>query len=101
MDAGGGHRDSQASPFPARGGSQLSHREVLTVAKMLRGPLLERAIGVVYRPDTERQSHYFQCNMLDQFDYVMHFDHTRALEPLERGADWIRGEFPDTYPTGE
>ena len=59
---------------------------------------LERAIGVIYRPETERQSHYFYARLADQFDAVLHFDETRALEPLERTATWIAGEVPETYP---
>ncbi|MDB5039285.1 MAG: hypothetical protein JWN27_11 [Candidatus Eremiobacteraeota bacterium] len=65
-----------------------------------RGPLLERAIGVIYRPDTERQSHYFRSSLPDQFDVVIHIDRTRAVEPLERTALWEKGEVPETYPTG-
>jgi len=64
------------------------------------GPLLERAIGVVYRPETERQSHYFEARVARQFDAVLHLDETRALEPLERSAGWDAGEPADTYPTG-
>jgi erythromycin esterase-like protein/predicted phosphoribosyltransferase len=59
---------------------------------------LERAIGVIYRPETERQSHYFRCRVAHQFDAVIHVDDTRALEPLERTAGWERGEVPETYP---
>ena len=65
-----------------------------------RGPLLERAIGVIYRPETERQSHYFQSVMAVQFDAVIHIDRTRAVEPLERTALWEQGEVPETYPSG-
>jgi erythromycin esterase-like protein len=67
------------------------------------GPLprrLERAIGVIYRPDTERQSHYFEATIARQFDIVAHFDHTRALEPMERTAAWEAAELPETYPSG-
>ena len=64
------------------------------------GPHLERAIGVIYRPDTERQSHYFQSILPDQFDVVIHIDHTRAVQPLERNAMWETGEVYETYPTG-
>lgn len=62
-------------------------------------PLLERAIGVVYRPGTERQSHYFRARLPAQFDLVIHYDTTRALEPLEL---WSRHEadLPETWPTG-
>ncbi len=61
---------------------------------------LERMIGVIYRPQTERQSHYFHCNLLRQFDAVVHLDRTDALDPLEPTAEWSRGEPPETYPSG-
>jgi len=63
-------------------------------------PRLERAIGVIYRPDTERTSHYFQARIRRQFDALLHHDHTRAVEPLERSAVWEVGEAPETFPTG-
>jgi erythromycin esterase-like protein/predicted phosphoribosyltransferase len=66
----------------------------------LPGRRLERAIGVVYRPETERISHYFQARLADQFDAVIHLDETHALEPLERTSQWETGELPDTYPFG-
>lgn len=62
--------------------------------------LLERAIGVIYAPDTERQSHYFYAHLAQQFDAVLHFDETHAVEPLERTALWETGEAPETYPVG-
>jgi len=65
-----------------------------------RDPRLERAIGVIYLPQTERQSHYFEARLSDQFDAVIHFDETHALEPLERYALWETGEPPETFPTG-
>jgi erythromycin esterase-like protein len=61
---------------------------------------LERAIGVIYRPDTERLSHYFRARLPEQFDAVLHFDETRAVEPLERTAKWEAGEVPETFPFG-
>jgi erythromycin esterase-like protein len=61
---------------------------------------IERAIGVIYRPETERQSHYFDARLADQFDVVLHLDHTRALEPLERTSLWDQGEPPETFPSG-
>jgi erythromycin esterase-like protein len=64
----------------------------------LAGSRLERAIGVIYRPETERQSHYFQVDLPRQFDLVIHYDETRALEPLERSEGWAQGEPPETYP---
>jgi len=70
------------------------------VAHALSPPRLERAIGVIYRPETEFQSHYFEARMTQQFDAVIHVDHTHALEPLERTALWDRGEPAETYPTG-
>jgi erythromycin esterase-like protein len=59
---------------------------------------LERAIGVIYRPETERQSHYFEARLSSQFDAVVHLDRTTALEPLERTSLWEEGELPETYP---
>ncbi|HET9753449.1 MAG TPA: erythromycin esterase family protein [Myxococcales bacterium] len=64
----------------------------------LREPLLERAIGVVYRPRTERQSHYFEARVAQQFDAVVHLDRTRALLPLERTQIWT-AEPPETFPS--
>jgi erythromycin esterase-like protein len=66
----------------------------------LRGRRLERAIGVVYRPETERISHYFHARIADQFSVLIHIDETGAVEPLERSSEWVRGELPETYPTG-
>jgi erythromycin esterase-like protein len=60
---------------------------------------LQRAIGVIYRPDTERQSHYFGARLPRQFDLLLHYDVTRAVEPLEPTGRWERGELPETYPT--
>src|SRR5205807_4286898 len=54
------------------------------LSEALAGSLLERAIGVIYRPDTERVSHYFQAALSKQFDAVIHIDRTRALIPLEK-----------------
>lgn len=69
------------------------------IAATLEAPRLERAIGVVYRADTERHSHYFAASLPRQFDIVVHYDDTRAVEPLER---WSRHELdlPETWPTG-
>jgi len=61
---------------------------------------LERAIGVIYLPQTERVSHYFQARLPEQFDAIIHFDETRAVEPLERTPQWDRGEAPETFPMG-
>jgi erythromycin esterase-like protein len=66
----------------------------------LDAPLLQRAIGVVYRPESERLSHYFRVQLASQFDAVLHLDRTQALEPLERSARWDRDEPAETYPSG-
>lgn len=67
---------------------------------LLGEPLLECAIGVIYRPETERASHYFHASLPAQFDAVLHFDRTRAVEPLERTAAWQKDEVPETFPSG-
>ncbi|WP_256077244.1 erythromycin esterase family protein [Massilia sp. YIM B04103] len=66
----------------------------------LPGRRLQRAIGVVYRPETERQSHYFYADPARQFDALIHIDHSTALPPLELAALWQREETPETYPAG-
>ena len=70
------------------------------LASALSAPKLERAIGVLYLPDSERRSHYFRARLAQQFDYVLHFDETRAVEPLERSALWEEGEVAETFPSG-
>jgi erythromycin esterase-like protein/predicted phosphoribosyltransferase len=91
---------------PALPGSweELFHEQdrptFLLDAQRLHGRRLERAIGVIYQPQTERVSHYFHTRLADQFDAVIHLDETSALEPLERTSEWDAGELPETYPTG-
>jgi erythromycin esterase-like protein len=63
-------------------------------------PLLERAIGVIYRPETERLSHYFYADLPGQFDGIIHFDRTRAVEPLDKVSSWTRADVPETFPVG-
>ena len=67
------------------------------LAEALRLPLLERAIGVVYRPETELLSHYFKAVLADQFDAWVWFDETTAVTPL--GHEKPHGA-PETYPFG-
>jgi erythromycin esterase-like protein/predicted phosphoribosyltransferase len=67
-------------------------------ADVLRSARLQRAIGVIYRPDTERESHYFRARAAEQFDAVIHIDETRATEPLELMSAGDDGEMPETYP---
>ncbi len=67
--------------------------------RALAEPRLERAIGVIYRRETERQSHWFLASAARQYDALVHIDSTRAVEPLERTPSWQLGEPPETYPT--
>jgi protein-L-isoaspartate(D-aspartate) O-methyltransferase len=69
------------------------------VREELEQPRLERAIGVIYRPDTELASHYFYASLPNQFDEYVWFDETRAIRPLEAAAR-SRADLPDTYPFG-
>jgi erythromycin esterase-like protein/predicted phosphoribosyltransferase len=68
------------------------------MVQQLGVPRLERAIGVIYRPETERQSHYFRARLPNQFDAVLHFDETRAVKPLEITEEWEAGGLPETFP---
>jgi erythromycin esterase-like protein len=78
--------------LPLRGDARL--------AEALDKPRLERAIGVIYRPESERVSHYFEARIPQQFDAVIHLDDTSAVEPLDWTAGWGEGEPPETFPTG-
>nr|WP_211254840.1 erythromycin esterase family protein [Nevskia soli] len=69
-------------------------------AAPLRKSMLERAIGVIYLPQTERASHYFEASIAAQFDAIFHLDETSAVEPLDLPEHWHRAEAPDTYPFG-
>lgn len=83
-----------------RGNVFLNLRSEAEAAELLRVPRLERAIGVIYQPATERASHYFGSCLPQQFDAVLHYDHTRAVEPIERTSRWEAGEeLPATYPS--
>ena len=70
-----------------------------TVRNLVNEQRLERAIGVIYLPRTERQSHYFHSRIADQFDALLHFDVTSAVRPLEIESDWQHEESPQTYPS--
>jgi erythromycin esterase-like protein len=85
----------------AAGNFLLDLRRPSEAASALLESRLERAIGVIYRPETERLSHYFEASLPRQFDAVLHYDHTRASEPLERTPVWEHGEaeLPETYPS--
>ena len=62
--------------------------------------LLERAIGVLYKPLTERQSHYFFADLPRQFDAVIHIDCTHAVHPLAGGSRRHEPDAPATFPAG-
>ncbi len=68
--------------------------------EFLRQPQLERAIGVIYRPETERVSHYFTARLSEQFDGVIHFDETHAVLPLDKISGWTHEDVPETFPEG-
>lgn len=72
---------------------------VAELAQVYRRGRLERAIGVLYLPHSERASHYFQARIASQFDAVFHFDETTALQPLDAVSEW-QSSGPDTYPFG-
>ena len=66
----------------------------------LQAPRRQRAIGVIYRPDTELQSHCLQACLPRQFDAVLHIDVTRAVTPLDAHEPASAPETPETYPSG-
>ena len=68
--------------------------------EILRERRLERAIGVIYLPETERVSHYFYATLPEQFDAVLHFDRTEAVDPLDPTSRWEGDDAPETFPTG-
>jgi erythromycin esterase-like protein len=70
-----------ATGFPA---FSLLIRGNAEMTRVLGGPMLQRAIGVIYRPETERQSHYFEARLADQFDAAVYFDRSAAVAPLQR-----------------
>ncbi len=78
----------------------LKLRDNSAVVHGLSEPMLERAIGVIYLPESELASHYFYASLPRQFDAVLHFDQTRAVEPLERTSEWGIGEPAETFPSG-
>lgn len=78
----------------------LNLRDDSPARRLLLERRLERAIGVLYLPRTERQSHYFEARMAQQFDAIIHIDRTEALTPLDATSGWHSGEPPETYPEG-
>lgn len=78
----------------------LDLRQENAATRGLQKPRLERAIGVIYSPRTERQSHYFQTQLPAQFDAVIHIDDTRAVKPLDPWDAPEAMEAPETFPSG-
>lgn len=68
--------------------------------ELRRGHYLERAIGVLYLPASERLSHYFHADVTHQFDAILHDDETHALPPLDARSHEAPDAIPETYPTG-
>lgn len=84
----------------ARGGDFFLPLRDASGAGELDQERLERMIGVIYVPQSERCSHYFNCRIAGQFDALIHLDRTTALTPLEYTPLWERGELPETFPSG-
>lgn len=78
----------------------LPLREPGAARDLLMEERLERAIGVLYLPRTERQSHYFLAQLPRQFDAVIHIDRSSAVTPLDATSGWHSDEPPETYPQG-
>ena len=67
---------------------------------LLMEPRLQRAIGVIYRPGTERHSHYYHACLPRQFDFMLHYDETSAVIALDTTVHQRYGELDETYPRG-
>ncbi|WP_027481019.1 erythromycin esterase family protein [Deinococcus pimensis] len=68
--------------------------------EVLREERLQRFIGVIYAPRTERWSHYSHARLTEQYDAVLYFDGTNAVVPLDPTSGWTEGEPLDTSPSG-
>ncbi|EFJ50181.1 hypothetical protein VOLCADRAFT_89045 [Volvox carteri f. nagariensis] len=105
QEGGGGGGGGMGGGLPPVFALNLRNEEL---AERLQGPLLERAIGVIYRPDTELQSHYFEAVLPRQFNILIHEDATRAVVPIEPGDEWAldtglevtHGDMPELWPSG-
>jgi protein-L-isoaspartate(D-aspartate) O-methyltransferase len=75
----------------------MSHSENAELTEKLEKPSLERAIGVIYRPESELASHYFEAVLPWQFDEYIWIDRTSAVQPFDVAE--VQG-LPDTYPFG-
>jgi erythromycin esterase-like protein len=110
-DWGGPHETKRVRPALPDSYEKLFHdvglsRFLVTLAgnerlsRELRSERLERAIGVIYRPETERLSHYFLARLSDQFDAVIHVDESTAVKPLPHAEEQQTEETPETFPAG-
>ena len=99
-----GHPDSYEHLFHETGipafALHLREPKREAVREELLPPRLERAIGVVYHPDTELASHYFYASLPHQFDELIWFDETRAVQPLAIPSPRLGADVPETYPFG-
>jgi erythromycin esterase-like protein len=86
------HRDSYEHLFYASRLDRFSLQLHGAPCEPLREPLLERAIGVIYRPETELASHYFRASLPEQFDFIFHLDETSAVEPFDKSERWRHRE---------
>lgn len=86
----------QRVPLPA---FYLGIRGSPAVKGVLTAPRLQRAIGVIYKPATERQSHYFESCLANQYDGLVFFRESNALVPLEKTSRWKGGE-EESFPSG-
>ncbi|MEJ8835859.1 erythromycin esterase family protein [Ramlibacter sp. AN1133] len=86
------HRAGERFWLPLRGNDALG--------RLLEERRLQRAIGVIYLPHSERVSHYFHTRLPAQFDAMIHIDETKALQPLVAEPQWHAGEPAETYPSG-
>ena len=104
-DWGGEAECKRVRPALAGSWEELFHgahepRFLLDLADVAsREARLQRAIGVIYRPETERQSHYFHARIASQFDAVIHVDETTAVGPLDAVEPPVEDEVPETFPT--
>jgi erythromycin esterase-like protein/predicted phosphoribosyltransferase len=81
-------------------GFLLNLRDKAMARHLLKEPRLARFIGVIYRPDSERVSHYVDVVMPEQFDAILHIDETRAVSPLPEEVAPAVPHIDETYPTG-
>lgn len=81
-------------------GFLLDLRDNNTAVAGLMVPRLQRSIGVIYKPKTERYSHYSEVCLPEQFDFLLHFYETTAIEPLDTQTRKYYSEYGETYPSG-